>query len=203
MARLDEIAELLCVNSRWLRTGEGAKHPGVAHHENDTAAQASEHHRPATHPLDIDVPFYNEVLCPDGSGKTRVAPIPGCRVRLSNSILQAMDVSLDQAICAPMIGNSMAQTIQDGSTVAIDCSLTQIVDGEIYALEQDGMLRIKYIYRLPDNGLRLRSQNPREYPDERLNAAEVQAQQIRILGWVFWWSTLNHRRPPVPDKLDE
>ena len=203
MARLDEIAELLCVNSRWLRTGEGDKHPGVAHHENDTAAQASEHHRPATHPLDIDVPFYNEVLCPDGSGKTRVAPIPGCRVRLSNSILQAMDVSLDQAICAPMIGNSMAQTIQDGSTVAIDCSLTQIVDGEIYALEQDGMLRIKYIYRLPDNGLRLRSQNPREYPDERLNAVEVQAQQIRILGWVFWWSTLNHRRPPVPDTLDE
>lgn len=29
MARLDEIAELLCVNSRWLRTGEGVKHPGL------------------------------------------------------------------------------------------------------------------------------------------------------------------------------
>jgi phage repressor protein C with HTH and peptisase S24 domain len=203
MARMDEIAELLCVNSRWLRTGEGVKHPDVAHRQNDTAAQAPEHHRPATQPLDIDVPFYNEVLCPEGSGKTRVAPIPDGRVRLSNSVLQAMDVSPEQAICAPMIGNSMAQRIQGGSTVAIDCSLTQIVDGEIYALEQDGMLRIRYIYRLPDNGLRLRSQNRLEYPDEFLNAAEVQTQQIRILGWVFWWSTLNHRRPPVPDTLDE
>lgn len=27
MARLNEIAELLCVSSRWLRTGEGLKHP--------------------------------------------------------------------------------------------------------------------------------------------------------------------------------
>ena len=203
MARMEEIAELLCVNSRWLRTGEGVKHPGVANREDETVPQALEHPRPAAHSLDIDVPFYNEALRPDGSGKTHVVQIPDYRVRLTNSILQAMDVSPDQAICAPMIGNSMAQRIQDGSTVAIDRSLTQIVDGEIYALEQDGMLRIKYIYRLPNNGLRLRSQSPQEYPDEVLNAAEVQAQQIRILGWVFWWSTLNHRRPPVPYKLDE
>ncbi|MDC6668503.1 helix-turn-helix domain-containing protein, partial [Leclercia adecarboxylata] len=27
MGRLNEIAELLCISSRWLRTGEGPKHP--------------------------------------------------------------------------------------------------------------------------------------------------------------------------------
>ena len=203
MARLDEIAELLCVNSRWLRTGEGIKHPGLATSNDDTPpAQTPGQHKPATS-HDVDLPFYNEALHPDGSGKTQVVKIPDCTVRLSGAVLQTLDVSPDQAICAPMIGNSMAHRIQDGSTVAIDRSLTQIVDGEIYALEQDGMLRIKYLYRLPNNGLRLRSQNPLEYPDELLNAAEVHAQQIRILGWVFWWSTLNHRRPPVPYKLEE
>ena len=46
-----------------------------------------------------------------------------------------------------MIGNSMGEKIEDGSTLAIDRGLTQIVDGEIYAIEHDGMLRIKYLHR--------------------------------------------------------
>jgi len=203
MARLDEIAELLCVNSRWLRTGEGVKHPGLASSNDETSPdQVPGQHKPAAAD-DIEVPLYNESLHPDGSGKTRVVRMPDCTVRLSCSTLQALDVSPDQAICAPMIGNSMAHRIQDGSTVAIDRSLTQIVDGEIYALEQDGMLRIRYVYRLPGNGLRLRCHSSREYPDEVFNAVQVQSQQIRILGWVFWWSTLNSRRPRVPCTLDE
>ena len=202
MARLDEIAELLCVNSRWLRTGEGIKHPGMTSSNDETSpGQTGQHTSAGT--SDIDAPFYNESLHPDGSGKTHVMKIPDCTVRLSCSTLQGLGVSPDQVICAPMIGNSMAHRIQDGSTVAIDCSLTQIVDGEIYALEQDGMLRIKYLYRLPNNGLRMRSHNCQEYPDEIFDAAEIHAQQIRILGWIFWWSTLSQRRPTVPYQLYE
>ena len=53
-----------------------------------------------------------------------------------------------------MIGNSMAEKIEDGSTLAIDRGLTQIIDGEIYAIEHDGMLRIKYLHRMPGNALR-------------------------------------------------
>ena len=202
MARLDEIAELLCVNSRWLRTGEGIKHPGMTSSNDETSpGQTGQHTSAGT--SDIDAPFYNESLHPDGSGKTHVMKIPDCTVRLSCSTLQGLGVSPDQVICAPMIGNSMAHRIQDGSTVAIDRSLTQIVDGEIYALEQDGMLRIKYLYRLPNNGLRMRSHNCQEYPDEIFDAAEIHAQQIRILGWIFWWSTLSQRRPTVPYQLYE
>lgn len=212
MARLDEIAELLCVNSRWLRTGEGTKHPGTPI-VNDTAripthSSAISHVQasgsiPTTDATTIDVPFYNEVLSNCGSGKTQVVQIPDCTVQLSGAILNAVNVSPDQAICAPMIGNSMAHRIKEGSTVAIDRSLTQIVDGEIYALELDGMLWIKYAYRLPNNGLRLRSHNAKEYPDEIFSARQKEEQHIRILGWVFWWSTLNNPRPPVPFIQDQ
>ena len=97
-----------------------------------------------------------------------------------------------------MIGNSMAEKIEDGSTLAIDRGLTQIIDGEIYAIEHDGMLRIKYLHRMPGNALRLRSHNRAEYPDEIFNAEQIDKQNIRVLGWVFWWSTLNKRRPSVP-----
>ena len=204
MARLDEIAELLCVNSRWLRTGEGVKHPsipGLTPNVPKTAIAGT--HAADFTASDIAVPFYNEVLSPNVSGKTRVVEIPDHHVRLSLACLHAMDVNPEQAICAPMIGNSMACRIQHGSTVAIDRSLTHIVDGEIYALEHDGMLRIKYAYRLPNNGLRLRSHNPGEYPDEVFSELQIEQQHIRILGWVFWWSTLNTRRPVVPYALSE
>jgi phage repressor protein C with HTH and peptisase S24 domain len=97
-----------------------------------------------------------------------------------------------------MVGNSMAEKIADGSIVAIDRGLTQIVDGEIYAIEHDGMLRIKYLSRVPGNAIRMRSHNSAEYPDEVFRPAQIEAENIRVLGWVFWWSTLSKRRPPVP-----
>lgn len=37
----------------------------------------------------------------------------------------------------------------NGATIGIDRATTKIVDGEVYALEHDGMLRVKYLYRLP------------------------------------------------------
>ncbi|WP_419737467.1 LexA family transcriptional regulator [Pseudomonas sp. COR18] len=210
MARMDEIAELLCVNSRWLRTGEGPKHPGAsaAEAEADALRPRAGEQEPysarddlaASERNDVQVPLYKETPTAPGSKQTQVSAIPGRKVRLPYRILQAMGVDPDKAICAPMIGNAMAEKIEDGSTIAIDRSLTQVVDGEIYALEHDGMLRVKYVYRLPAGALRLRSHNSDEYPDEIFSAEEIERQGIRILGWVFWWSTLNKRRPPVPSK---
>ncbi|WP_040071206.1 LexA family transcriptional regulator [Pseudomonas batumici] len=210
MARLDEIAELLCVNSRWLRAGEGPKHPGGTTSEaedkretlppQNTTPYSAHDDLAATERNDVQVPLYKETPTAPGSNQTRIAAIPGRKVRLPYRILQAMGVEPDQAICAPMTGNAMSEKIQDGSTIAIDRSLTQVVDGEIYALEHDGMLRVKYVYRLPSGALRLRSHNSAEYPDEVFTAEQIDEQTIRILGWVFWWSTLNKRRPPVPSK---
>ncbi|SEI01790.1 helix-turn-helix transcriptional regulator [Pseudomonas fuscovaginae UPB0736] len=207
MARMDEIAELLCVNSRWLRTGDGPKHPGTNTSETEGELPAGEKEPystrddlAATEGNDVQLPLYKETPTGPGSRRTQVTVIPGRKVRLPYRILQAMGVEPDKAICAPMIGNSMAEKIEDGSTIAIDRSLTQVVDGEIYALEHDGMLRVKYVYRLPAGALRLRSHNSEEYPDEVFSADEIERQGIQILGWVFWWSTLNKRRPPVPFK---
>lgn len=82
----------------------------------------------------------------------------------------------------------MERLISDGSTIGIDRGRTEIRDGEIYAIDHDGMLRVKYLYRLPGGALRLRSENLTEYPDEILTAEQVAS--LRILGWVFWWSTV-------------
>ncbi|MBD8599092.1 LexA family transcriptional regulator [Pseudomonas sp. CFBP 8772] len=195
MARIEEVAELLSVNARWLRSGEGPKHPG---HDRDTGQKAeTQPPRPERNVREeLEMPVYTE-LETQSSGRTAVGEIHNHKVRLSRRVLETMDVELHNAICVAMVGNSMADKIQDGSLIGIDRGRVQIIDGEMYALEHDGMLRVKYLYRLPGGGLRLRSHNCAEYPDEIFSAEQVQAQHIQIPGWIFWWSTLNNRRHPA------
>ena len=196
MARLDEIAELLCVTSRWLRTGEGPKHPPTNYHlegsnrANNAAAREDCGHYlcdPSSGPekVDVEVPLHASFNAQE-------------TLRLSLHTLEQLNVTADRALGAYMVGNSMIDIIQDGAILAIDRGRTQIIDGEIYALEHDGMLRIKYLYNRPGGGLRIRSHNSNEHPDELLTYDQRFEQNVHILGWVFWWSTLNKRRPPVP-----
>ncbi|MGY2290106.1 LexA family transcriptional regulator [Pseudomonas sp. SDO528_S397] len=196
MGRLDEFAELLCVTSRWLRTGEGPKHPPAnfqleGANTSNVYHIAQEHGRylptpvPEPEKLDVEIPLHPHFTSTE-------------RIRLSLQALHTMNVHPERVLAAYMVGNSMADMIQDGSTLGIDCGRKQIIDGEIYALEHDGMLRIKYLYNRPGGGLRMRSHHNTEHPDEFLTYEQRYEQNFQVLGWVFWWSTLNNRRPPVP-----
>jgi len=196
MARMEEVAELLSVNARWLRTGDGPKHPGEnrdknSHGRTPRAGSERGHVRE-----ELDMPVYTEHQT-QTPGQTAVSEIPNHKVRMSRRVLEAMDVELHNAICIAMVGNSMADKIQDGSLIGVDRGRVSVIDGEMYALEHAGMLRVKYLYRLPGGGLRLRSHNAGEYPDEIFSAEQIQTQNIHVLGWIFWWSTLNNRRHPA------
>lgn len=197
--RMDEFARLLSVNSKWLYTGEGPKYPTNRQH---TAAYATTEtigiYKDQLQSADVEIPCYKDASTQADSNKS--IEVSGHSVRLPRHYLESLEVDPDQAVCAPMIGNSMAERIQDGSTIAIDRGLSQIVDGEIYALQHHGRLRVNYLYRLPAGALRLHSHNNAHYPDEIFSAEQIKAQNIQILGWVFWWSTLNKRRPPLPPK---
>lgn len=200
--RMEEVSRLLSVNSEWLKTGEGNKEaPSLnapASNGDTFDAHAIRGVYTVIDPNDINLLFFKETPLTDGSGKTHVIQDPDQSIRLLRNHLDQLEVRHTDAICAHMIGNSMAERIEDGSVVAIDRGLTQVVDGEIYAIEHDGMLRIKYLHRMPGNGLRLRSHNNAEYPDEVFRPAQIEEQRIHILGWVFWWSTAGKRRPVVP-----
>jgi phage repressor protein C with HTH and peptisase S24 domain len=199
MARLEEVAKLLTVNARWLRSGDGPKHPGddIDDGKGSNTSVATRTHADLAFE-DVQVPLFKEIESANGHGQTVVAESPNRKIRLPLRTLQAMNIDPDKAVCAAMIGNSMAEKIQHGSIIGIDRGMTQVIDGEIYALEHDGMLRVKYLYRLPGGALRARSHNSTEYPDEIFTAEQIQQQNIRVMGWVFWWSTLNTRRRTVP-----
>ncbi|WPN46642.1 MULTISPECIES: S24 family peptidase [unclassified Pseudomonas] len=200
--RMEEVARRLSVNSDWLKTGDGPKDAKelrlLDESGNAFDAQAIRGIYKVIEPTDIELPLFKETAIKPDSNKTHVIEVPNQSIRLPRSDLDSLEINYADAICARMIGNSMAEKIEDGSLIAIDRGLTQIIDGEIYAVEHDGMLRIKYLHRVPGNSLRMRSHNSAEYPDEIFRAAHIEEQNIRVLGWVFWWSTLNKRRPTVP-----
>ncbi|MGF6400083.1 phage repressor protein C with HTH and peptisase S24 domain [Pseudomonas frederiksbergensis] len=143
-------------------------------------------------PLDDDevyVPFLREVELAAGSGRFVIEESDAARLRFFKKDLRHNSVQFSNAKCVVVSGNSMLPVLRDGATVGINIgksSLGDIVDGDMYAINHNGQLRVKQVYRLP-TGIRLRSFNRDEHPDEDYTFAEVQEQQIVILGHVFWW----------------
>lgn len=141
---------------------------------------------------EVAIPLYKEVELAAGGGATEVIEVPGRLLRFAKSTLREAGVQEANAVCATIKGHSMERLIMDGATIGIDTGSKHIEDGEIYAFDQDGMLRVKYLYRLPGGGVRVRSENSDEFPDETLTPEQFA--NIRMLGWVFWWSTVRRRR---------
>jgi phage repressor protein C with HTH and peptisase S24 domain len=144
-------------------------------------------------PLDDDeiyVPFIQEVELSAGSGRFVIEESSTARLRFFKKDLRRNGVQFNNAKCVKVSGNSMLPVLRDGATVGINVgknSLGDIVDGDMYAINHNGQLRVKQVYRLPV-GIRLRSFNREEHPDEDYTFQQIQEQQISILGHVFWWA---------------
>ncbi len=139
---------------------------------------------------EVEVPFLREVELSAGSGRTAVQLSSSRKIRFGKLTLRNQGVQFDQAVCVTVHGDSMAPVLPDGSTVGVDTGSTVVRDGKIYAINQNGHLRIKMLHRLPDGGIRLRSFNRDEYPDEEYTLSDMEDKEITIIGRVFWSSVL-------------
>lgn len=134
---------------------------------------------------EVEVPFLREVELAAGSGKTSIEETTRWKLRFGKQTLRKKGVQPENAVCVVVRGNSMEPILPDGSTVGVDRGATNITDGKVYALKDDGMLRVKILYRLPGGMVRLRSYNRDEYSDE-----DRSLESIEIIGRVFWSSVL-------------
>lgn len=145
-----------------------------------------------TTPLNDDevyVPLLKEVELSAGSGKFAIEESSSKQLRFFKRDLRKNNVQFSNARCVTVSGSSMFPVLRDGATVGVNVgktSLSDIVDGEMYAINHNGQLRIKQVYRLP-TGIRLRSFNRDDHPDEDYTFQQIQEQQISLLGHVFWW----------------
>lgn len=144
-------------------------------------------------PLNYDevaLPLFREVELAAGTGQTQVIENHGAKLRFAKSTLRRTGVQEEHAACAYVRGNSMDPVLPDGTTVGVNTGETEIRDGKIYAIDHDGMLRIKFLYRRPGGGVKIVSQNAAEHPVEEYSAQQF-AEHVRIIGRVFWWSVLD------------
>ncbi len=122
----------------------------------------------------------------------------GCEAEIVESIvdsfplrrfdLRKAGVSPANARIVKIWGNSLLPVLNNGDHVAIDISQSKpIRDGDLYAVRDGVLLRVKVLISQPDGGLILRSFNKEEYPDEVLNFDERRT-RIHVIGRVFWSS---------------
>lgn len=144
-------------------------------------------------PLDedeVELPLFREVELAAGAGQTQVVENNGAKLRFAKSTLSRAGVVEENAACAFVRGNSMEPVMPDGTCVGVNTGDTSVRDGEIYAIDHDGMLRVKYLHRRPGGGIKIVSQNAAEHATEEYSAQEVIDNNLRIIGRVFWWSVL-------------
>ncbi len=140
-------------------------------------------------PLDdgeVELPFLKEVELSAGSGRTAIHEAGSRKMRFGARTMRARGVEPANAVCVTVTGNSMEPVLRDGATVSIDRGTTRIHDGDMYAIDHDGQLRVKQLYRLPGGGIRLRSFNRDEHPDEEYSLEQIERHKIRVLGRVWW-----------------
>ena len=140
-------------------------------------------------PLNSDeyaVPFYQDIRLAAGNGfADDIADYNNFKLRFSKATLRKQGVQYENAVCVIADGNSMEPVIPDGTTVGIDMGNKVIRDGKIYAINHGGLLRIKLLYNMPNNQIKIRSYNTDEYDDEIAGLDDVS-----VIGKVFWYSVL-------------
>jgi phage repressor protein C with HTH and peptisase S24 domain len=186
---LSACARFLDVSITWLLDGVDTV-PGQSAESNAAYAGTIDPWDSKT-PLnedDVEVPFYTEVELSAGSGSIVQKQNKGPKLRFSKSTLKRQGVEIDNAACVSVRGNSMEPVIPDGACVGIDTSKTEIKDGDMYAIDWHGELYVKTLTRKPGGGLRIRSFNIDEYPDENLNKDDTK--HVKVIGRVFWYSVL-------------
>jgi phage repressor protein C with HTH and peptisase S24 domain len=138
---------------------------------------------------EVALPFFREVELSAGNGSTEVQENHGAKLRFPKETLRQHNVLEEYTACVTVKGNSMEPCLRDGAIVGIDTSTTNIINGEMYAIDHAGHLRVKMLYKMPGDKIRIRSYNHDEWPDEIVNHDE-----IRVIGWVFWYAVSIKRK---------
>lgn len=137
---------------------------------------------------EVEVAFLQDIDLIKNDGAIMNVDYKKHKIRLPKSTLQQVGAPLDGStvVCFKAKGNSMTPVIPSGATIAIDTSNKTIYDGKVYVIEQDGLKRLRMLYKRPGSRLIIRSYNRDEYEDEEDNELNV-----KIIGRMFWYSVLH------------
>ncbi|MDM8056555.1 XRE family transcriptional regulator [Klebsiella aerogenes] len=180
--KIKEIAKALDVSQKWLQLGieENGVISSYVVEELEEAKLDPE--------VFADIPVLDIELSAGNGCEAEIVESMVDSFPLRRADLRKAGVSPTNARIVKIWGNSLLPVLNNGDHVAVDMSQSKpIRDGDLYALRDGVLLRVKVLINQPDGGLMLRSFNKEEYPDEVLNFNERRS-RIHVIGRVFWSS---------------
>ena len=182
-----QIAKALKISPEWLLNGTGDMvQPQIESNIAETGLFDLWDRNTPLNDDEVEVPLFQEIRLAAGNGfADDIMDYNNFKLRFSRATLRRQGVHYENAVCVVADGNSMEPVIPNGATVGIDTGNKTIRDGSIYAINHGGLLRIKLLYNMPNNQIKIRSYNTDEYDDEIADLNEVS-----VIGKVFWYSVL-------------
>ena len=147
-------------------------------------------------PLDDDeaeIPFYKDIAFACGHGAVNDDVTHETRkLRMGKRTLSNLGVMPENAFAVTARDDSMMPYVQDGDTIYIDKGRKEIKDGRIFAIRFGELCLCKRLYRLPDGGVRIVSDNSDEFPEQVATKQQISDGEFEVIGWV--WSVSHLER---------
>lgn len=164
--RLKPLAEILGCDELWLATGHKAL--GVREFETEYKTDR-----------DIMIPVYDvELSAGDGMAAPEFVETDR-KLPFDSQWLNKNNLQVNECAVLKVKGDSMEPTLEDGDSVLIDRSKTDIIDRKIYAIVLGDDLKIKRVVRKYDGSLEIISDNP-VHGNEVIPVADVD--HVIIIG---------------------
>lgn len=171
LPNLEKVAQLTSVSLDWLVAGEGEPGPTLSD---------------ATCPIHegfVLIPRYNvEGSMGPGAvvGEERVID----RLAFKEEwIRTALGANPKDLALISTVGDSMEPTLHPGDLLMLDCSVNDVRDNAIYALQVNGTLLIKRLQRRVDGQVIVKSDNP-AYEPEMIGPEAVDS--LKVVGRLVW-----------------
>ena len=136
----------------------------------------------------IDILFYRNANVPIGSTGYISENEPESILVPSEVILKSVNKNKNIA-CIRFYGDSMIPVLNNKALLVMDLTDTSVVDGGMYVISHDKVLRVRILYNLV-NGIRIYSYN-RYYDDEIYDHKDLELGKFKIVGRVIWYSIIS------------
>ena len=161
---LSKIGETYKVNLNWLITGDG----DMFSFSSDTEI--------------IKIPERGEIECAAGNGCNIYNEEITGYFSMDKQKLKEFNANISSCSMVKVKGDSMYPTLNTGDKILVDTSQKDIIDGKIYIIRIEDMLKVKRLHKLIRGRIEVISDN-KEYGKETL---EPEKDNFEVCGRVLW-----------------
>ncbi|SDY05953.1 MULTISPECIES: XRE family transcriptional regulator [Acinetobacter] len=139
------------------------------------------------------IDYYPEIKASAGNGYINLEESSPYKLFIPNVEILNSGACATHCKIINVDGESMMPDLYPEQKISIDMSAKKIYDGEIYAFTKGSELKIKILFNWGEEGqggFRAVSRNSDKvrYPDEYYSPAQIESENIQIIGQ-YWWKS--------------